>query len=289
MEFRKDNRSGVGSIILLIAILLYSCISNEPSVQQEEIIGPFDKLAKSEIMILGIFHFGQQDQFDIQSKSGQAAIQELLDKLKEFKPTKVVIEKEAKHASHFNKLYQKYKAGTFSIDTLYNEVYQVGFRLANQLSHDSIWLFDDHPPFIGSLEGFTFDSLQAYAQAKDSGYFDLYEDRIMETWDSISTVRDTLELVDYVRFLNSPEMQRYNIHRMHMYEYRIGTGDNFIGSDWLGRYYQRNLRMLANIMKFNNIGEDRILVVVGSNHKWILDQLISNTPEFELAQPSNYF
>ena len=280
--------STVGVVMLCIAILLDSCVSNETGDHQDEITGPFYNLAKSEIMVLGTFHFNQQDQFDIQSKINQAAIRELIDKLKKFRPTKIVIEKEAKYSGYFNELYQQYRKGIFSIDSLDNEVYQVGFRLAEQLGHDSIWLFDDHPAFIGSLEGFSFDSLQAYAQANDAGYFDLYEEEITAVWDSINTVGDTLELVDYVSLLNSPQMQRYNIHRIHMYEYRIGTGDNFIGADWLGRFYQRNLRMLANIMKFNSIGEDKILVVVGSNHKWILDQLILNTPEFRLVQPSKY-
>lgn len=55
---------------------------------------------------------------------------------------------------------------------------------------------------------------------------------------------------------------------MHMYEIRVGI-QNWLGPDWLSRWYQRNIRMASNILKLAE-NKDRILIIVGDNHKWIL-------------------
>jgi hypothetical protein len=74
---------------------------------------------------------------------------------------------------------------------------------------------------------------------------------------------------------------------MHMYELRAGIGDNWMGPDWLARVYQRNLRMMAHLLKISEPG-DRLLVVVGDNHKWTLEDLMSKTPDLEVVSSFNY-
>ena len=74
---------------------------------------------------------------------------------------------------------------------------------------------------------------------------------------------------------------------MHMYEIRVGIQENWIGPDWLSRWYQRNIRMASNILKLSK-SEDRILVIVGDNHKWTLDMLLENTPDFEVVSSWDY-
>jgi hypothetical protein len=69
---------------------------------------------------------------------------------------------------------------------------------------------------------------------------------------------------------------------MHLYELRAGIDQSWMGPDWVGRWYQRNLRMLSYLFTFAE-PHDRILIIVGNNHKWILEQLIRNVPEFEVA------
>ena len=52
-------------------------------------------------------------------------------------------------------------------------------------------------------------------------------------------------------------------------DYRVPNW-GWVGPDWLGRWYRRNVRMLANLVKMNQ-PEERILILVGDNHKWTLD------------------
>lgn len=88
--------------------------------------------------------------------------------------------------------------------------------------------------------------------------------------------------MDRMRIMNHPHSVRTNAQRMHLYELRAGIDQSWMGPDWVGRWYQRNLRMLSYLFTFAE-PHDRILIIVGNNHKWILEQLIRNVPEFEVA------
>ena len=54
-----------------------------------------------------------------------------------------------------------------------------------------------------------------------------------------------------------------------------------------GRWYQRNIRMMGNLLRISETG-DRLLVIVGDNHKWILEDLIDNTPELKTVSTYKY-
>lgn len=237
----------------------------------------FDSLVESKVMVLGTHHFNE----NVLKKENQESIHKLIDLLTTFGPTKIVLEQEPKVSKRLNTDYRKYLLDTSLIDKKYNEVYQLGFRLARKMQHDSIYFFDDQTEFMGSLEGFTFDSFETYANKHDSGFHDKHLQEITQKFQNNQEVFKEQGLFNQIMLRNSPMAQKFNAQRMHSFEVRVGIQKSWIGPDWLGRFYRRNVRMLANVIKLNN-AENRILIIVGDNHKWVLDYLFDNTPEFEL-------
>lgn len=47
--------------------------------------------------------------------------------------------------------------------------------------------------------------------------------------------------------------------------------------------------MMANLMAFNTPGKDRIVIILGDNHKWVLDTLLGFNPDFELVSSYDLF
>lgn len=289
MRSHSNNRYSPFTISLFFLLLhstflTMSCESKKSHDEGtlNETLSAFDAIPKSKVMIVGTHHFNQEDHYDELSDENQVHIQSIINKLAEFKPTKVVIEKEVQNDSLFNALYLQYRSNPLFIDSLPNEAFQLGFRLAHIMNHDRIYLFDDQTEFIGSLENFTFDNFGTYADNNDSGFYDIYKDIIVESYATIQDSLSQLDLYQNVVVRNSPVMTHWNAQRMHAYEIRVGIQKSWIGPDWLARYYQRNIRMMANIMSYNDRGQDRIVVIVGDNHKWVLDLLFDNNPEFEV-------
>ncbi len=242
---------------------------------------------KAKVMVLGTYHFRQEEHYDELSPENQAHIQHLLTALAEFEPTKVVIEWEPSRSVKTNEAYHSFLQGKFKIDTLPNEVFQLGFRMARKMGHDSIYLFDDKPPYIGSLDGFTFEKLAKYASQNDQGFYNRHESAISDRYVHNEQLIKSQNLYDNLLLRNSPEAVKVDAERMHMYEMRVGIQKNWMGPDWLGRYYQRNIRMMTNVLKSVN-PEDRVLIIVGANHKWVLDDLFEYTPDFELVSSYDY-
>lgn len=277
--------------LLIFGILAQSCQQDSEVKQLTPLEAAAEKLenyevpTQAEIMVLGTFHFRK----DVLEPEGQNSISELVSKLSVYKPTKVVLEWVPSRLSEINNDYQSYLAGNLDIEDRENEVYQLGFRLARELKHDSLYLFDDQTEFIGSLsdfargsDPFSFDAFGKYAQENDSGFFNMHEKTLIEKFQQNQETFQNQSIYDQIALRNSPQAQKINTTRMHMYEIRVGIQKNWVGPDWLGRWYRRNVRMTSNLLKIANKG-DRILVIVGDNHKWTLDILIESTPDFQLA------
>ncbi|MBX2871647.1 MAG: hypothetical protein KTR30_06095, partial [Saprospiraceae bacterium] len=130
---------------------------------------------------------------------------------------------------------------------------------------------------------FTFEKLVAYAKQNDQGFFNRYESSIGNRYKHNEQLLTSQNLYDNLLLRNSPEAIRVDAERMHMYEMRVGIQKNWMGPDWLGRYYQRNIRMMSNVLKSANTENDRILIIVGANHKWVLDDLFKYTPDFQVV------
>lgn len=238
----------------------------------------FDSLHESKVMVLGTHHFSEK----VLKTEHQESIHKLIELLMTFRPTKIVLELEPKISEHLNADYRKFLLDTSIINKKYNEVYQLGFRLAKEMGHDSLYLFDDQTEFIGSLTGFTFDKFTAFAKQNDEGFYNRFEKDIISNYDENQKTFQSGSLLNEVLLRNSPKAQKINAQRMHSYEVRVGIQKNWMGPDWLGRWYQRNVRMMANILKLNK-PKDRMLIIVGDNHKWVLDNLFKNTPDFSLV------
>ena len=275
------------SVLMLLAAV--GCSQNsdfnrpEPATQE---LKTYSSESSAQVMVLGTYHFAQESATDELSPENQEEIEEVLNAIQKFQPTKVVIEIEPERSQRLNELYGEYRVGAFSIDTLANEIFQLGFKMADRMGHESIYLFDDQTPFIGSLEGFSWAKFNEYAEG-DSTFIQKHFEKILSTFAYNDSLLKTLHLYDRIRVINSLQAQKLNAQRMHMYELRVGIGDNWMGPDWLGRWYRRNIRMMGHLLKMSN-PDDRLLVIVGDNHKWVLEDLMNYTPDFEVVGAYEY-
>ena len=100
----------------------------------------------NQIMILGTFHMqGSCDVHgeaveDILSERRQKEIEQLLDKIKQYQPTKIAVEIERKKDELLNQQYVAYLNQQKQLTE--NEVHQIAFRLAKQLEHRKVYAVD---------------------------------------------------------------------------------------------------------------------------------------------------
>lgn len=252
---------------------------------------------KTKAMVLGVFHFDNPSldsykpkfPFNILGNKRQAELDTLLSKIAKYKPTKILIEwPRIKMDSITNERYQNYLKGSFDIKDKANEVYQIGFKLAEKLGHSRVYCSDASAVWFGvELDWDNYDEdayLKSKGQFEKSNRYD-YES-FYELCDSIKTVQT---LTEHLFFINKPE-NRLKDHQAYLTESILeGAGDNYLGADGVARWYRRNLRIFSNaydITDFDN--EERLLLIYGSGHVWQLRQFFTDSPDFEYVEPNEY-
>jgi hypothetical protein len=68
---------------------------------------------------------------------------------------------------------------------------------------------------------------------------------------------------------------------------QMGTRDNRVGARDMAAWWGRNMHIYAQIAQLSEPG-DRILVIYGSGHKFLLEQYFSQSREFQLVDPLDY-
>jgi hypothetical protein len=242
---------------------------------------------KTQVLLVGTFHFNfpgldeiktrKEDQIDVLEDPWKAEVTRLATYLKAFRPNKIALE--ARNDNELNQEFQQYRNGAFREKR--SEVYQLGMRIADDLDHQRVYAIDagsvnnDIYQKDSSLYRSLFDKIDRTSEDPywkyAESYFD-YRDRMLSN----------VSLLDYFTHLNLPEVQRANYGLYLTGSFATGDGQ---GADHLSMWwYNRNLRIFANLINLTQGPEDRIMVIIGNGHAAVLRELFEASPQFELIE-----
>jgi uncharacterized protein YjgD (DUF1641 family) len=258
---------------ILGLILLFACVA---AAQEEQ--------NKARVMILGVYHFHnpnadmiKTDYPDHLSEKKQREIAEVLDLLAEFKPTKILVEVAPENESVQND-FQNYLKGEYKLTA--NEIYQLGFRLAKRLGHKQIYLADNRM-------GMDFNSVMAAAQeTKNTEFLEAFQKAMAEIV-QMQQRHAQISVREALSELNEPELQN-RTRDYYLQLNRVRSRDKFVGADVLAGWYQRNFRILTNIMQAIESPQDRVLVIFGQSHAPYLREGIKSDPDLQLVEPNDF-
>lgn len=236
------------------------------------------------VMILGVFHFhnpnadyAKFEGIDVLTDRRQREIEAVADGLAAFRPTRIALERPVEEADSIQADYERFRDGGFELTR--NEIHQLGFRLAARLGHRRLYPVDYRM-------GMRMDTLMAWAKENDPGFiarFDRYIGRIVQLLDRMQS-EETIG--ENLRFLNEPEIVR-RAHEPYAVQATVGARDGHVGARVVADWYERNLRIFANLADVAEPG-DRMLFVVGAGHAPILRHLVETHPGMELVEAVDY-
>ncbi len=238
-----------------------------------------------EVMVLGVYHFtgGGQDYInpevdDYLAPVRQAEIEALVDRLVRFQPTRIVVELLPEHEARFNGLYQDYLRGEHALTV--NERQQIGMRLAARLGHERLYAAD-------YASGMDFNAL--FAAAEHNGQSALLGrlqalQEVMQA-EELELNRPEVSVTERLISVNTPEAVAR--HDVYLTLAQLGGPEGAVGADQMTAWWGRNLQIYAQISWIAEPGE-RVLVIYGAGHKYLLDQFIGEAQEMSLVDPLDY-
>lgn len=235
----------------------------------------------NKVMVLGTFHM--QAKNDVNNfrqtekiKDHESEMIRIVNALAEFNPTKIAVECRKSQQATLDEAYANYLvAGSNSPD----EVEQIAFRLAKLLGIEKVNAIDWME--LGAAERGCGDVLEyLYSnQLELSREIDSFENPVVNLENE--TLHDA-----FIR-INSNENVK-NTLAYYMNYARIGC-EEYYGNGWLIWWYQRNLNIFTNISALSEGADnERILLIIGSAHKGILEQFFQNSMVFEVVDVSSY-
>jgi hypothetical protein len=272
-------------------LLLGFCFLSLSTFAAKAQIGIVDRDAKIKptLVILGTYHMGNPGSNvvnpkvnDVTTPERQKQIVELVDKLKKFKPTKIVVECDLEADAKTQEIYERYLAGSYQLSK--NETNQIGFRLAKESGHKKVYCVDwsdfwDDPTINyqkfaakdAELDSFLKEVNQNSKKEIDAAFAKLYP----------------LPIIDQLIFLNQPDHIEKS-HKVYFDIMRIGRGNEYAGAGYLSWWYRRNMVILTNIIRLTDSPTDRILVIYGEGHNKLLNQFAKESGFYNVESPLKY-
>jgi hypothetical protein len=278
----------------------------------------FDPPASAQIMLLGTFHFQDagldwykpQHDIGVLSDQRQRELADVIACLRAFHPTKIAIERRPDQQASIDHEYRAYQQQSFPLPA--NEAYQLGFRLAGALGHQQLYCIDawgryyrpaldleDHAHnrtteelnhFLAEQYDFdpTRDLTREAEQHGQEALIAAWTEQLTRTLKHAErerlacTIRETL-----VR--GNSEQALQESHGLYLTGwFKIGSGHAYPGVDWVTAWYNRNLRIFANLQRITSSSDDRILVIFGAGHIPILRHCVLASPEYTLVEVGEY-
>ncbi len=173
--------------------------------------------------------------------------------------------------------YKQYLADTLPPSR--NEVVQLGFRLAKK-SDANVYSLDADGDF-------PYERLKNFAETRSfSGLLDQQNAAMQRQVDEEARLLAQKGVAADLHFLNDPARLKSD-NAFYRSMLRIGLGADQPGADLVSSWYQRNLRICANLLQLAKPG-DRVVVFFGAGHAFLLRQCVTETPGFKLIEPNDY-
>ena len=252
---------------------------------------------KSTIMILGSWHFTSsgldginEKTDDVRTPKRQREIKQVIEKLKEFKPTKIAVEADPRHDAEINAEYQGYLNGTYELGPYEGE--QIGYRLAKEMGHSKVYCVDHWPEHSPIHIDHELIDTETFAKTHNQEHLlqplppgKITRDKDGKIWIEPEKYEPMID--KYIR-INRPESRRAD-HQGYLRGARIGLGDQYPGANWLAHiWYARNLKIFVNLTRITESADDRILLIIGAGHVFLVQQFLEDSGDYIIESSLKY-
>ena len=238
-----------------------------------------------EILIVGTYHMANRghDVYNIQaddvlSPKRQQEIAQLIDVLKKFRPTRIAVEADIDN-KQLAQQYADYLTGKYALSR--DETNQVGFRLAKELGHKTVYPVNDWADF-------PLQRVSNYAKANGR---EAEFHRVMAEWGTLINEMDTYlkshTILETIKYINSDAIVFRDVSPYFELA-RFGEPGEYAGPDLLASWYERNIRIYHNIVNLIESPNDRVLVIYGYGHLGWLQQNAANDATVRLRKLDDF-
>ena len=273
----RDSLLAVPCFLSTLALLLAAAAAVPAHAQTAE-------PPRAQVMVLGVYHmdnpgldYANVRADDVLSERRQGDLAGVAQALAEFRPTRIALEVEPRRDSVVNARYAGYLRGEYTLGR--NETDQIGFRLGRMLGHQRMYLIDYR---LDMDVGAVMQAAGQYGQGE-------LAQRMGTTIQGIIAEQNARMATSHVGGIlaDANSARADSMHGWYLVMATVGRDTAYTGAREVASWYTRNLMMYANIARVAQPGE-RVLVIVGAGHGYLLRQFIDESPDLDVVSAEPY-
>ncbi len=276
-------------LLLFLVFIIMSCNAQISKETKEQHAKSNNSSLGVKVLLVGTSHWNnyqtggldvaQTNEIDILSKKYQAELDEIVEKIKKFNPTKVFVERPVSYQPKLDSVYHLYKTSDWGKKSR-NEIVQLGFKVAKNLNHDRVYGIDYRET------SFPYDSLMRVMKAAhQESLITEFENEIKayeKEYNEMVHIKTSLK--DILLFLNDKEHRKDDLGWYINQATQAGDINNhvgaFLGSEWV----KRNIYCYSIMQKYTTPEDERIMVIMGASHIAVFENLIAYNPLWEAVE-----
>lgn len=244
------------------------------------------EVAKVQVLNFATFHMGSTSDansvdFDENDQKNQRDAKKIAAMIAEFKPTIICVEVPWDKNEELHNRYQEYLSNPSKVSTYYGEVGMVAFEVGRLSKLNSIFGIDHKMEYNYRIG-------HEIKNAIDSVTYNKYYDNPFVFHPEINLNHDQLSLLEKLQLFNSSKFLDFLITVNADMLAFAGTENNFEGADEAAKYYQRNLRIYANLNRIPMTTQDRVFILSGGSHTAFLGEFMGRSPKYEMVNVQDY-
>jgi hypothetical protein len=259
-------------VVLLVVVLAGAAGAQEPP-------------PRAEVLVLGVYHMANpgRDIFntqadDVLAPKRQAEMAALVGVLKKFRPTKIAVEADV-YSDRIPKAYAEYVAGKHELTR--NEIEQIGFRLARELGHKTVYPIDADGDF-------PYPRVVNYAKASGrSKELEAIMGTIGERVKAQDQYLASHTILETLLYMNADDRVAED-NRLYYRLARFGEPGDWAGADLLSDWFRRNMRIFGNLVRIADSPNERVLVIYGAGHLAWLHFNVASDPDLRLRKLAEF-
>lgn len=242
-------------------------------------------------------HLFYLDAGDVLGDKRQRELEELAELIVARQPDRVAVEFPATQQEQLDQLYRAYCDGKdlppmeLPFDFERSEIVQVAFRVADRLGHERV-LGVDHPQGMNALIGEDESAqLVPFEEAvEELAGADFPMAHPATNIERAQQILDEGSLVEHFHDLNRPDGFAAGNDRMfYAYGFEYSDVDAHLPIDLMVAWYQRNLRVLANLWNMVEEDDKRVFLLFGASHIPQFRHVLDLAPMYAPADPMTVF
>lgn len=243
--------------------------------------------SKIQVLNIGVFHMGQTSdatstEYDEASKKAQQEIKDVTLAIAKFKPTIILVEQQPKQQEALETAYKQYLNDVTADTGFYktNEIQLLGFEIGRLANVAKIVAIDHRM-------GYNYNMEPLAKKLNATKFFETGK-HLQALMSTVDTDVETMGLKKALLLLNTHDAHNFLININADLLMYANSKDGFEGADEAAKFYQRNIRMFANINKVDMTKDDRVLIISGATHAAFFNKFMSRSMIYNLVPLSKY-